>query len=109
MPEDQDNTLDISTIIEEVENLQEVITKEISELNTPRKIFTPVHELDPTELAGGESTLTKNLQDDGEELPLLTQPPSRYSPTVDAPDSPLPRLREDASAAAYLASKGNLP
>ena len=112
MPQTQDITLDISTIIKEVENLHEVVTKELAKINTPRVFFTPVHDIDTKELAGGEETPTETLPEDGEMPLLLTQPPSQYSPPLEDPhilDKPPPRLCEYASAAVCLESKGNLP
>ena len=58
MPENQDNILDLSSIIKEVENLPEVVTADFAKINTPRALFIPVHELYLTELAGGEATPT---------------------------------------------------
>ena len=71
LPKNQDNTLGIPTIIEEIKNLHEFIIIEIAKINTPRALFTPVHELDPMELAGGETTPTKTLPDDDKMPPLL--------------------------------------
>ena len=79
-PKNQDSTLDIPTIIGEVENLHKVVTIDLAKLNTTRALFNPFHKLDPTELAGGEATLTKILPDNGKTPPLLTQLSSQYSP-----------------------------
>ena len=64
------------------------------------------------ELALGESTQTETPLYDGETPPLLTQPPSQYTPLVDVPDtlvSPPPRPHKDRSNAVCLASESNLP
>ena len=57
----QDTTMDLSTITKEVGNMHEVIITDIAEINFPRAIFIPVHDLNPTELAGGEITPTETL------------------------------------------------
>ena len=72
MPRNQDNTLDLTIIIERFKNIHEVVNKTFSDLNTPRALFTSFYKLDPIELAGGEGTSTKTLPDDGETLSLLT-------------------------------------
>ena len=95
-----------------VENIHKVVTTDLYEINTPRDIFTSVHKIDTTEIAGGEEIPIKILLDNIKTPPLLTQPPSQYSPPVDALDaldSPLPRLRKDASAATRLASESAIP
>ena len=62
---------------------------------------------------GGEATQTKNPLDNGEMSPLLTQPPSQYSPPVDdpdapeAPESPPPVPPEYTSNANLLESEGD--
>ena len=59
MPKNQYTDLDLSTITKEIGNLHEVVITDISKINLPRALFTPVHDLNPTELAGGELTLTE--------------------------------------------------
>ena len=88
MLKNQDNTLDLSTITEEVKNLYKVVTTYIDKLNTPKSLLTLVYKIDPMELAGGETTLTETLSENGNMLLLLTQPPSKSSPPVDALDAP---------------------
>ena len=60
-PKNHDTTLDLSTIIKEVVNIHKFVIKELSNLNSPRYIFTPGHELDSKDIVGGEATLTKTL------------------------------------------------
>ena len=57
----QDTTMDLSTITKEVGNMHEVIITDIAEINFPRALFVPVHNLNLTELAGGEVTPTETL------------------------------------------------
>ena len=57
-PENQDNTLDLSYIIEEFGNLHKFIIANLAKINTSRALFTLFHDINPTELAGGEGTLT---------------------------------------------------
>ena len=88
-----------------------VVTIELDQLNTPRALFTPVHDLDPTELAGGEATHTETLPDNGEKLSLHTQPPSQSSLLIDspyAPESPPQLLFKYVSAAAQLEIESDL-
>ena len=112
MPQTQDITLDISTIIKEVENLHTVVTTDLTELYTPRAIFTLVHDIDPMDLAGGKATPTKTLPDDVETPPLLTHMTFQYSPLIYAPgalDSPPPLLSEGIITSVCLVSEGDLP
>ena len=59
-------------------NINEVITTKLADINTPRVLFIPVHELDIIDPAGGEATPTETPPDNGETPPLLTQPPSTF-------------------------------
>ena len=75
--------------------IHEVFNKGLAKVNSPRALLTLGHDINPVELAGGKSTHTEALLEDGETPPLLTQPPSKYSPpldSLDSPDSPLPHL-----------------
>ena len=53
LPTIHDTALDLSTTIEEVGNIHEVLNKGLSEIDPPRAIFTPVHNLNPTDIMGG--------------------------------------------------------
>ena len=87
-PKNHDTILDLSTIIEEIENLHEFVIKELAKINSPRALFTPGHKIDPVELTGGEETLDETPPEDGN-MPLLhTQTHSKSSTPVDAPDAP---------------------
>ena len=111
-PKNQYNTLELSTIIEGVINTHEVIITEIAKLNLPREIFTPVHNIDITELIEVGATPSETLPDNGETLPIHTQPPSKCSNPVDAPDaldSPPQRHCKDTSNISQAASEVKLP
>ena len=73
------------------------------------ELFTPGHELYPTDLVEGEATPAETLPEDGEMPPLHTQPLSQSSPPVDVLYSPPQRLCEDSSDAAHLASESDTP
>ena len=63
-------------------------------------------EINPTELAKGEATLTQTLLEDGNTPPLHTQLSSQSFPQLeplDALDSLPPLLRKDISDATRLA------
>ena len=64
--------MDLSTIIKEVKNLHEVVTTDLANINIPRVIPTPVHEIYPTELAGEYATPTETLLDNRKKPLLLT-------------------------------------
>ena len=97
--------MDLSTTIGEVGNIHEVVITELAKLNTSRATFALSHNIDPTELVGREATPVETLPDNGDATPLLNQPPSKYSPLVDAldaTDSPLPLFCKYSSASACL-------
>ena len=83
MPTISDTTLDLSTITKEVGKIHEVFNKGLAKVNSPRALLTLGHHINPVELAGGESTHTEALLEDGDSPPL---------DSLDSPDSPLPHL-----------------
>ena len=112
MPAIENTTLYLSALIEENRNIHEVFREGLEDLNTLRVIFNQEDELNPTELVEEEATQTEAPLDNGGTPPPLNQSPSQSLPPVDAPnapDSPLPSVRKDASEVTRLASVGNFP
>ena len=72
-------------------NIPEVFDKGIAEINLPMTPFTQDNELDPAEITGGEATNAKTHLGNGETTTLLTRPPYKFPPLVDALESPLMR------------------
>ena len=54
LPAIHGTTLDLSTIIKKFGNIHEVFNERLGKINSQGKKFTPGHELDPAELAGGQ-------------------------------------------------------
>ena len=100
-------------IIKDTKKILKVYEKGLAKITSPRTLFTQDDEINPSEVMGGEATQTKNPLDNGEMSPLLTQPPSQYSPPVDdpdapeAPESPPPVPPEYTSNANLLESEGD--
>ena len=71
--------------------MQYEINTTLEDFSTPGALFTQTHELNPTDIAGAETTLTETPQENGIKLPLPTQPYPTNSPPVDA-RKPFPPL-----------------
>ena len=84
-PAVHDTTLDLLTITEESGNIHEVFNEGITELNSPRTLLTAGHGIDPADIEGGYAIHTETPLDYGKMPPLLTQPPYKSPPLVDAP------------------------
>ena len=96
-------------IIEEVGNILGVFDYGLANTNSPRTLYTQDNDLNPAELVGGEAIHTTPPLDNGDMLPLLTQPPSQSPPLADVQESPLTGSCEDTSKSTHLASEKNIP
>ena len=97
------NTLDLSGHIIKLEEMYEVVERELVKLAQPTVIFYRIDKLELPELDDAETDLPENIQDNGATPQVLTQPYTPHSPleyASVAPAVPPPHPRVEASDAA---------
>ena len=110
MPSISDNIPALEIIIEEILEIHYNFNTALEYFSTPKALFFQPHELNPTELAGAETTPSDTQRDNGMTPSVLTHPSLPNSPLVDAPEltaSTPPHTHAGASATARIGGKRN--
>ena len=87
------------------------INTAVEEFYTPRTLSAQPNKTYPTDIIGADTTPTKTPRDNDATPPLMTQPSSPNSPSVDSPEDPAfppPFTLVDAGTTARLKSESDL-